>query len=69
MSNAEEIIAWLSRYFVAHGMTELLFLAVGGAAIAPPTSLIEDIVPGEYQFLSKTKTSQAMCCLKNFKFI
>lgn len=48
MSIAEEIIAWLiSRYFVAHGMTELLFLAVGGAAIAPPTSLIEDIVPGE----------------------
>lgn len=48
MSITEEIIAWLiSRYFVAHGMTELLFLAVGGAAIAPPTSLIEDIVPGE----------------------
>lgn len=49
MSIAEEILALLSRYMyiVAHGMTELLFLAVGGAAIAPPTSLIEDIVPGE----------------------
>lgn len=47
MRIAEEILALLSRYIVAHGMTELLFLAVGGAAIAPPTSLIEDIVPGE----------------------
>lgn len=50
MSIAEEIIALLSRYIVAHGMTQLLFLAVGGAAIAPPTSLIEDIVPGEQHF-------------------
>lgn len=47
MSNVEDIIVWLSRYFVVYGMIELLFLVVGGVVIVSFIFLIEDIVFGE----------------------